>query len=256
MDGCAPSGLDRRFVCPSGRNGVAGVQGEEHRPACDRAIDLCRVECGAARRQGLRLRRLGCPGRRPCRGRDPVRTLVRENTRGSLSNSGCRKCCGPASPFPSGRFGIPTDGCCCWRFRPCRPRRSSSTGRRTFASGNATPRLTDHPERQQALRDKLRPYAWETGIARQFAEGAKVLALLEYPSCFDLLGKPMPESREAILAGSRRREADLARRGREMEHSQPRRHPVRQRHRRIRVETLTQGDALCRVRRGHTHGRP
>ena len=67
--------------------------------------------------------------------------------------------------------------------------------------GNATPRLADHPERQQALRDKLRPYAWETGIARQFAEGAEVLALLEYPSCFDLLGKPMPESREAILAG-------------------------------------------------------
>ena len=31
-------------------------------------------------------------------------------------------------------------------------------------------RLADHPERQRALWDRLRPYAWETGVARDIAE--------------------------------------------------------------------------------------
>ena len=67
--------------------------------------------------------------------------------------------------------------------------------------GSATPRLADHPERQRALWGKLRPYLWETGIARQFVEAGDVLNLLDYPGYFDLLGRPMPESPESILAG-------------------------------------------------------
>ena len=66
--------------------------------------------------------------------------------------------------------------------------------------GSATPRLADHPERQQALWGKLRPYVWETGIARQFVEARDVLDLLDCSGYFDLLGRPMPEGPESILA--------------------------------------------------------
>ena len=65
--------------------------------------------------------------------------------------------------------------------------------------GSATPRLADHPERQRALWDKLRPYAWETGIARQFVGTGEVLDLLDCPGYFELLGKPVPEGRSAVL---------------------------------------------------------
>ena len=65
--------------------------------------------------------------------------------------------------------------------------------------GGATPRLADHPERQRALWDKLRPYAWETGAARQFVGTGEVLALLDHPGYFELLGKPIPEGRDAVL---------------------------------------------------------
>ena len=55
-------------------------------------------------------------------------------------------------------------------------------------------RLAHHPERQRAPWDKLRPYAWETGIARQFVGTGEVLDLLDHPGYFELLGKPIPES--------------------------------------------------------------
>ena len=67
--------------------------------------------------------------------------------------------------------------------------------------GSATPRLADHPERQKVLWDSLRPYAWETGIARQFVSAGEVLDLIDSPSYFELLGQPLPESDEAVLAG-------------------------------------------------------
>ena len=70
--------------------------------------------------------------------------------------------------------------------------------------GGATPRLADHPERQKALWDNLRPYAWETGIARQFIDAGEVLDLLDHASCFELTRTPRPESRESVLAGLQR----------------------------------------------------
>ena len=70
--------------------------------------------------------------------------------------------------------------------------------------GGATPRLADHPERQRALWDNLRPYAWETGIARQFIDADDVLRLLDDASYFELTGTPRPERRESILAGLER----------------------------------------------------
>ena len=67
--------------------------------------------------------------------------------------------------------------------------------------GSATPRLADHSERQRVLWDSLRPYAWETGIAQQFVSAGEALDLLNSRSYFELLGKPLPESDEGVLAG-------------------------------------------------------
>ena len=33
--------------------------------------------------------------------------------------------------------------------------------------GSATPKLTDYPQRYQHLIERLQPYRWESGIARQ-----------------------------------------------------------------------------------------
>ena len=41
--------------------------------------------------------------------------------------------------------------------------------------GSATPRLSDYPERLQALWTKLQPYVWESRIAAQFMSGDDVL---------------------------------------------------------------------------------
>ena len=70
--------------------------------------------------------------------------------------------------------------------------------------GGATPRLADHSARQSALWGNLRPYAWETGIARQFIDADDVLRLLDDASFFELTGTPRPEGRESILAGLER----------------------------------------------------
>lgn len=41
--------------------------------------------------------------------------------------------------------------------------------------GSATPKLTDDPERYQQLMERMQPYRWEQGIARQYASGDDVL---------------------------------------------------------------------------------
>ncbi len=65
--------------------------------------------------------------------------------------------------------------------------------------GEATPPLADYREREKALWDKLRPYAWEAGIAAQFVTSDTVLQSLDYPSYFTLTGQPLPDNREGIL---------------------------------------------------------
>lgn len=65
--------------------------------------------------------------------------------------------------------------------------------------GSATPRLTDYPERYQHLIDRLRPYRWEQGIARQYASGDEVLDLLDYSQYFRLTGQPLPDNRAGIF---------------------------------------------------------
>lgn len=65
--------------------------------------------------------------------------------------------------------------------------------------GSATPRLTDYPDRYQRLIERLQPYRWEQGIARQYASGDEVLALLHYSQYFRLTGQPLPDNRVGIF---------------------------------------------------------
>lgn len=65
--------------------------------------------------------------------------------------------------------------------------------------GSATPKLTDYPDRYQALLTALRPYAWEHGIALQYITSDDVLALLDYAQYFRLTKQPLPDNRTGIL---------------------------------------------------------
>ncbi len=65
--------------------------------------------------------------------------------------------------------------------------------------GSATPKLADYPERYQQLIERLRPYRWEQGIARQYASADEVLMLLDYSQYFQLTGQPPPDNRAGIF---------------------------------------------------------
>lgn len=76
--------------------------------------------------------------------------------------------------------------------------------------GSATPRLSDYPERQGALWDKLRPYIWEGSIASQFLSEDEVFEKLDISAYFSMTGQPQPSNahsaldhlaEEAVLAG-------------------------------------------------------
>ena len=63
--------------------------------------------------------------------------------------------------------------------------------------GSATPRLSDYPDRQKALWNKLQPYLWESGLAAQFLKYDEVLARIDYASYFDLTGQSLPVIRRS-----------------------------------------------------------
>ena len=65
--------------------------------------------------------------------------------------------------------------------------------------GSATPRLSAHPDRQQALWANLRPYAWEGGVARQFVAAGQIAELLEAGSYFERIGRPTPANPDLVL---------------------------------------------------------
>jgi ATP-dependent DNA helicase RecG len=65
--------------------------------------------------------------------------------------------------------------------------------------GSATPKLTDYPERFQRLIERLRPYRWESEVARAYASADEVLTLLDYPAYFRLTRQPLPDNRAGIL---------------------------------------------------------
>lgn len=65
--------------------------------------------------------------------------------------------------------------------------------------GSATPKLTEYPQRYQQLIERLQPYRWEQGIARQYATGNEVLDLLDYSQYFRLTKQPLPDNRSGIF---------------------------------------------------------
>lgn len=65
--------------------------------------------------------------------------------------------------------------------------------------GNATPRLSDHPEWYQKLITNLRPYVWEMGNAKTFVDVDTVLELLNYPAYFKLTSQKLPDGKAAIV---------------------------------------------------------
>lgn len=65
--------------------------------------------------------------------------------------------------------------------------------------GSATPRLSDHVGMQRALWDKLRPDAWETGVADRFVEAGEVVELLDVGSYFHHIGRRAPDDHDALL---------------------------------------------------------
>ena len=66
--------------------------------------------------------------------------------------------------------------------------------------GSATPPLSDYPDRQQALWANLRPYTWERAVACQFVAGEDVVELLDAASYFEGIDRPVPASRDLLLA--------------------------------------------------------
>ncbi len=65
--------------------------------------------------------------------------------------------------------------------------------------GSATPKLTDYPEREADLLGKLRPFAWETGVAATFQTIDEVLAALDFEAFFSLLDEKPPSTSEGII---------------------------------------------------------
>jgi len=65
--------------------------------------------------------------------------------------------------------------------------------------GSTTPKLTDYPDRYQQLIERLQPYRWEQGVARQYASSDDVLTLLDYSQYFQLTKQPLPDNRIGIF---------------------------------------------------------
>lgn len=66
--------------------------------------------------------------------------------------------------------------------------------------GSATPKLSDYPEREADLLNKLRPFAWENGIAKSFLTFDEITDLIDIDSYFSLIKSPTPSSQDLILS--------------------------------------------------------
>ncbi len=66
--------------------------------------------------------------------------------------------------------------------------------------GSIKKKLKDLPEKERALWRVFDRTPFEVGVARENASSDEVLVLLDYPSYFELLGRPLPDHRAGILA--------------------------------------------------------
>lgn len=65
--------------------------------------------------------------------------------------------------------------------------------------GTYKKKLRDHPEKERALWAVFSRTSFEEGIALQHGSSDQVLALLDYPEYFRLMGQALPDNRVAIL---------------------------------------------------------
>jgi predicted HTH transcriptional regulator len=65
--------------------------------------------------------------------------------------------------------------------------------------GSYKKKLKDHPEKERSLWKILERRTWETEHVASYVADTDVLALIDYPTFFDLLGKPLPDRRASIL---------------------------------------------------------
>lgn len=73
------------------------------------------------------------------------------------------------------------------------------SGQEFIRVGSYKKKLKDYPEKERALWRIFDQTPFEDGIAIERASGDDVLRLLDYPTYFDLLERPLPANREGIL---------------------------------------------------------
>jgi predicted HTH transcriptional regulator len=77
------------------------------------------------------------------------------------------------------------------------------SGQEFIRIGTYKKKLKDYPEKERALWRIFDQTPFEDGIATERATGDDVLRLLDYPTYFDLLERPLPSNREAIFEALR-----------------------------------------------------
>jgi ATP-dependent DNA helicase RecG len=73
------------------------------------------------------------------------------------------------------------------------------SGQEFIRVGTYKKKLKDYPEKERALWRIFDQTPFEDGIAIERVSGDDVLSLLDYPTYFDLLERPLPANREGIL---------------------------------------------------------
>lgn len=66
--------------------------------------------------------------------------------------------------------------------------------------GSIKKKLKDVPEKERALWRVFDQTPFEVGVAREHATSDEVLSLLDYPSYFELTGRPLPDHRAGVVA--------------------------------------------------------
>lgn len=72
-------------------------------------------------------------------------------------------------------------------------------GRAYVRIGDATPLLSDFPEKERLLWSRLQPLIWEASAAADFVTSDEVVELLDYPAYFKLTKQRLPEGRNGVL---------------------------------------------------------
>lgn len=91
-------------------------------------------------------------------------------------------------------------------IEPARLHPTRFSGQEFIRVGSYKKKLKDHPEKERALWRVFERTTFESGAARERTSTDEVVNLLDYTSYFDLLGRPLPESKRLIVE-------DLARDG-------------------------------------------